>query len=145
MSDRTRPRSVVLVALGLFGLSLFSGVAGLGMTWASNCCGSSDPADGSYAFVGLLVAGLACVAGVGLWSGSMSRRVLAGCTLTVPAVCAVAALSSSDFAGLLIFAVPAWGLFWWFLGRPRIAAWLAPAPSVALGTSSPGITKPPGA
>jgi hypothetical protein len=95
------------------------------MTWASNCCGSSDEPDGSFAFVGLLVAIIVGGAAVGLWSGAMSPRALAWATLTVPAVCALASIWSSDFAQALTLAVPAWLLFWWFLRRRKVREWLS--------------------
>jgi hypothetical protein len=64
---------------------------------------------------------LACL---GLWSGSMTRRVLLGSALAVPTVFAVVAFSSSDSQALLFVAVLGWFCFWWFLRRPQVAQWI---------------------
>jgi len=121
-----RPVVVVLVALGLVGLAVCSALAGAALSWVSSCCGSADQSDATPIVVGLLVAGATGGASYGLWSGAMTRPVLLGITVVVPAVCVIAAFSSVDFQALAPFAVIGWFALWWFLSRPQVEQWIRP-------------------
>lgn len=129
MVMEARPRSVHLVA-GLLGtLAVSCALVGVAATQFSNCCGSPDPPDQTYALVGLLVGGALVLAAAGLWARFLPSWALLACAASVPVICAVATPSSSDLGGVLPFAVVGWVALWWFLRRPRIAEWLRSARS----------------
>ena len=129
MEAGVRPRSVHLVAGVLGTLAVLCVLAGVAATQFSNCCGSPDPPDQTYALVGLLVGGALALAAAGLWARFLPSWALLSCAAGVPIICAVAAPSSIDLAGVLPFAVIGWAAFWWFLRRPRVATWLRSAKS----------------
>ena len=116
---------MIVVSVALFAVALFSVAVGLLATSLSSCCGSGDSADGTYALIGIVVGAAVSVAGVGLWFGSLPRIVLLALTVPAPAVCAVAAGSSSDLAGLLWFAVAGWLALGLYLYRPAVSRWLS--------------------
>ena len=129
MEAGVRPGSVHLVAGVLGALAVLCALVGVAATQFSNCCGSPDPPDQTYALVGLLVGGALVLAAGGLWARFLPSWALLICAASVPVICAVAATSSSDLAGVLPFAVVGWVAFWWFLRRPRVATWLRSAKS----------------
>ncbi len=118
-----------MVAGVLGTVAVLCALVGVAASQFSNCCGSPDPPDQTYALVGLLVGGALVLAAGGLWARFLPPWALLICVACVPVVCAVSASSSSDLAGALPFAVVGWAVFWWFLRRPRVAAWLRSAKS----------------
>ena len=124
-----RPRSVHVVAGVLGTLAVLCALVGIAATQFSNCCGSPDPPDQTYALVGLLGGGALVLAAAGLWARFLPYWAVLICVAGVPVICAIAAPSSSDLAGVLPFAVVGWVAFWWFLRRPRVATWLRSAKS----------------
>ena len=119
-----RPRSITAVAVVLTLIGAVSALAGVGLSAASGCCGSPDPTDPRPALVGVVVAAAMSAAGVGLWSGRVSRRVLLLCGATVPAVVVAVSPSSSDFQGLVPVALLGWLWLWWYLRRPVATGWV---------------------
>jgi hypothetical protein len=119
-----RPRSVAAVAVVLILVGGLSALAGITLSAASSCCGSPDPADPTPSLVGVVVAAALSAAGVGLWSGRMSRRVLLLCGAAVPAVVIAVSPSSSDFQGLAPVALLGWLWLWWYLRRPVATGWI---------------------
>jgi hypothetical protein len=69
-----------------------------------------------------VAAGLSA-AGVGLWSGRVSRRVVLLCSAAAPAAVLAASPSSSDFQVLVPVVVVCWAGLWWFLRRPVARGW----------------------
>jgi hypothetical protein len=118
-----RPGSLTAVAVVVTLVGALSALAGIGMSAASTCCGSSDPADPVPTLVGVVVAVALSAAGAGLWSGRMSRRRVLLCCAAVPVVVLAAAPWSSDFTSLLPFAVLGWLWLWWYLRRSGAAGW----------------------
>ena len=119
----TRPRSCTVVAVVLCALAIVVCLTGLVLTSVSACCGSPDPPDGTYAFVGsILAAGLA-LAGFALWTGWLRRWVLLVLTAGVPVATVVS--GSADAVVMFPVSALAWLGFAWFLWRPATAAWLA--------------------
>lgn len=94
------------------------------MSAVSSCCGSPDPADPTPTLVGLMVAASTAAAGIGLWSGRVSRRVLLLCGAAMPAVVLAVSPSSSDFQGLVPIVVLGWLWLWWYLRRPVAIGWI---------------------
>jgi hypothetical protein len=121
---QVRPRSVQVVVAVLGTLAVICVLGGFAATAASSCCGSPDPPDSTYALVGLVLGGALVVAAIGLWSRRLPVWTLLACAATVPVTFLIAASSSVYLAALLPFAVAGWFAFWWFLRRPRVAAWL---------------------
>ena len=119
-----RPGSVTAVAIVLIVVATLSALGGFALAAASSCCGSRDPADPTAALVGIGVAAALSVAGLGLWSGRLSRRVLLLGGAALPAVLVAALPSSSDAGGLLPVAVLGWLGLWWFLRRPAASGWI---------------------
>ena len=119
-----RPGMVSVVAAFLCVLAVICVIGGLAASEVSACCGSPDPPDRTYALVGVLAGGALVLAALCLWAGSMPWWGLLLCAAVLPIICAAAAPSSLDLAGLLPFALAGWAAFWWFLRRPRVAAWL---------------------
>lgn len=114
--------AVVAVVLALVGV--LAGFAGVGLSAASNCCGSSDSADTTPAFVGIVVAVAMVAAGYGMWTGGASRRAVLLGTAVVPVVVLAVSPSSSDFAGLIPVVGVGWLWLWWYLRRPAAFAWV---------------------
>jgi hypothetical protein len=119
-----RPRSITAVAVVLTLAGVVSALAGIALSAASSCCGSPDPADPGPALVGLAVAAAMSAAGVGLWSGRLSRRVLLLCAAAVPVVALAASPWSSDFQALVPVALLGWLWLWWYLRRPVAIGWV---------------------
>jgi hypothetical protein len=109
----------VLILVGVM-----SALAGIALSAASSCCGSPDPADATPTLVGVVVAGAMSAAGVGLWSGRVSHRLLLLCGAAAPAVVIAVSPSSSDFQGLVPVAVIGWLWLWWYLRRPVATGWV---------------------
>jgi lysylphosphatidylglycerol synthetase-like protein (DUF2156 family) len=124
MEAGTRPRSVHLVAGVLATLAVLCALVGVAATQVSNCCGSPDPPDQTYALVGLLAGCALVLAAGGLWTRLLPAWAILICAATPPVVCALAASSSSDLAGVVPFAIVGWVALGWFLRRPPVAAWL---------------------
>ena len=110
---------MVLIFVGVL-----SALAGIGLSAASSCCGSADPVDRTPALVGVVVALAMSAAGVGVWSGRVSRRPLLLCAAAVPAVVLAVSPSSSDFVGLVPVVVLGWLWLWWYLRRPVAVGWI---------------------
>jgi hypothetical protein len=123
MSGR-RPRSIAAVAVLLALVGVLSAVAGVGLSAASSCCGSTDPADPTPALVGLVLAVAMLAAGVGLWSGRVSRRAVLLCGAAVPAVVLALSPWSPDLGALVPVVVLGWLWLWWYLRRPIAASWV---------------------
>ena len=119
-----RPRSITAVAVVLTLVGVLSALAGIALSAASSCCGSSDPADLTPSLVGVAVAVGLSAAGVGLWSGRVSRRVLLLCSAAVPAVVIAVSPSASDVQGLVPVVLLGWLWLWWYLRRPAAAGWV---------------------
>ena len=119
-----RPRSSTAVAVVLTFVGVLSALAGIGLSAASSCCGSRDPIDPTAALVGVVVAVAMAAAGVGLWSGRVSRRPLLLCAAAVPAVVLAVSPSSPDFAVLVPVVVLGWLWLWWYLRRPVAVGWI---------------------
>jgi hypothetical protein len=115
---------VSAVAALLVLVAVVSALAGIGISWASSCCGSSEPADPTAALVGIGVAGAMFVGGAGLWSGRVSRRAVLVSTAALPAVVVAAAPWSLDAAGLGPFVVLGWVGLWRYLARPAPSGWV---------------------
>jgi hypothetical protein len=122
-----RPSSVAAVALVLILVGVLAALTGVGLSAASSCCGSSDPADPTPTLVGIVVAVALCAAGYGIWTGRASRRTVLLCAAVVPVVVLAVSPSSSDFAGLVPFVVVGWLWLWWYLRRPAASAWVGQA------------------
>src|SRR5262245_7262870 len=120
-----RPRSVSVVAGTLVVLAVVCALLGLAATEISACCGTSEPPEGRHAVIGLLIGGAVAVAAAGLWAALLPGWALVLATSPVPIMCAVAAWSSSDLAGLLPFALVGWLAFWWFVRWSSVTMWLA--------------------
>ena len=118
-----RPRSCTVVAVVLCALAIVVCLAGLVLTSVSACCGSPDPPDGTYAFVGSVVAAGLALAGVALWTGWLRRWVLLVLTAGLPVASVVS--GSADGAGIFVVTTLAWLAFAVFLRRPAPAAWFA--------------------
>ena len=119
-----RPRSCTVVAVVLCALAVVVCLAGLVLTSVSACCGSPDPPDGTYAFVGSIVGAGLALAGVALWAGWLPRWVLLVLTAGLPVASVVS--GSADGVALFTGTTLAWLGLGWFLWRPATAAWLAP-------------------
>jgi hypothetical protein len=109
----------VLILMGVL-----SALGGIVVSAVSNCCGSRDPADPTAALVGIGVGAALSVAGIGLWSGRLSRRILLLCAAAVPAVLVGASPSSSDVQGLVPVGLLGWLSLWWYLRRPAASGWI---------------------
>ena len=119
-----RPGSIAAVAVALCLLAVLSALTGVALSAVSSCCGSSEPADGTPAVVGFVAAAPFLAAGIGLWSGRMSSRVLLVCTAVPLVVAGAASPYSLDLAGLVPFGLLGWlGLFW-YLRRPAARGWV---------------------
>jgi hypothetical protein len=105
-------------------VGVLSALAGMALSAASSCCGSADPANPAPILIGVVAAAALSVAGVGLWSGRASRRVLLLCGAAVPAVTLAASPWSSDFQGLVPVALLGWLWLWWYLRRPVAIGWV---------------------
>jgi hypothetical protein len=119
-----RPGSITTVAVVVTLVGALSALAGMGMSAASTCCGSSDPADPMPTLVGVAVAVAMSAAGAGLWSGRMSRRRVLLCGAAVPAVVLAVSPWSSDFASLVPLVVLGWLWLWWYLRRSGAVGWV---------------------
>ena len=103
MNDRsTAVASWVMVAVGVA-----AGVLGLLASWASNCCGSPDPADPTPAVLGVVLGAVAWLVAWGLRAGWSGGLVL-GLAAVLPVGCLVVGLHSTDAAGLAPFAALGW-------------------------------------
>jgi hypothetical protein len=118
-----RPRSITAVAVVLTVVGVLSALAGITLSAASSCCGSTDPADPMPTLIGVVTAAAMSAAGVGLWSGRVSRRVVLLCGAAVPAVALALSPWSSDFQGLVPVVLLGWLGLWWFLRRPVAIGW----------------------
>ena len=96
----------------------------MALSAVSSCCGSSEPADGTPAVIGFVAAAPFFAAGIGLWSGRMSSRVLLVCTAAPLVVAGAAAPYSLDLAGLVPFGLLAWLGLLWYLRRPAALGWI---------------------
>jgi hypothetical protein len=110
---------VVLTLLGVV-----AALAGVALSVVSTCCGSADPAEPGPTVIGFVVGMALATAGVGLWSGRMSRRFVLLCSAVAPAVLLVASAWSADVQGLVPFVALGWLGLWWYLRRPRAMEWL---------------------
>jgi hypothetical protein len=110
---------VVLTLLGVV-----AALAGIALSAVSTCCGSPDPAHPGPTVIGFVVGIALAAAGVGLWSGRMSRRCVLLCSAVAPAVLLVASAWSVDVQGLVPFVVLGWLGLWWYLRRRRATEWL---------------------
>lgn len=119
-----RPRSITAVAVVLTLVGALSALAGMALSAASSCCGSADPADPAPAALGVVVAVAMSAAGVGLWSGRVSRRAVLLCTAAVPAVVLAVSPWSIDVGGLVPVVVLGWLWLWWYLRRPVAVGWV---------------------
>jgi hypothetical protein len=126
--DTTRPAVATLLGAVLLVAALLAAVAGLAVSWVSNCCGSAEPSDPAPALLGFVVAALLAIAAYGVVRGTMPARRLVALTAAVPAACLVAAPSSSDLATLAPFALVGWAGFAWLVTRPRMTGWLRSDP-----------------
>ena len=119
-----RPRSITAIAVALILVGVSSALVGMAASAASSCCGSSDPADPAPTLVGIMVAAALSAAGVGLWSGRVSRRVVLLCAAAVPVVALAASPWSSDFQGLVPVGLLGWLWLSWYLRRPVAVGWV---------------------
>ena len=120
-----RPRRVSLTAVALAVVAAGSALSGIGMTMASNCCGSPDPADPAPLMIGVAVAVVYALAAAALWQGSGSRRTVGAMTAAAPVACLLAAPFSMDFAALFVPALLGWLAVCALLRSERCAAWFA--------------------
>jgi hypothetical protein len=104
-------------------VGVLAALTGVGLSAASSCCGSSDPADPTPTFVGIVVAVALLAAGYGIWTGRASRRTVLLCAGVVPGVVLAVSPYSSDFAGLVPFVVVGWLWLWWYVRRSAACAW----------------------
>ena len=75
-----------------------------------------------------MVAAALAAAGVGLWSGRVSRRVVLLCAAAVPVVALAVSPWSSDFQSLVPVGLLGWLGLWWYLRRPVAIGWVGRAP-----------------
>lgn len=108
----------------LTAVGVLSALTGIAVSAASSCCGSPDAADPKPTLVGVVTAAAMSAAGVGLWSGRVSRRVLLLCCAAVPAVALAVSPWSSDFQGLVPVVLLGWLWLWWYLRRPVAIGWV---------------------
>jgi len=118
-----RPPFVKIVAPLLCVVGLVAFLTGVVLSWASNCCGSSEGSDSRPALVGFLILVVYVFAGLLLWTGVLGRAVVAVLTGAVPLALGLTSATSSDAAGLLIPSVVLWVLFCWSLRSETVADW----------------------
>ena len=109
-------------------VGVLAALAGVGLSAASSCCGSPDPADPTPTLVGIVVAVAMSAAGYCLWSGRASRRTLLLCAAVMPVVVLAVSPFSLDVAGLVPIVVAGWLLLWWYLRRPAAVGWVGRQP-----------------
>jgi hypothetical protein len=118
-----RPSFVKITAPLLCVAGLVAFLAGIGLSWASSCCGSSDPADGKPALIGFLILVIYVTAGFLLWTGLTNRAVVAVLTGAIPVALGLTSAASSDAGGLFIPLVVVWVGFCWSLRAPVVGQW----------------------
>jgi hypothetical protein len=114
--------AVWLAAAGLALVAVATALAGLGLSWLSTMAPPGDPLP---AVLGL-AAGAACLlASAWAWTGRHGPGGVLLLAASVPLLLMLASASSSDAAGMVLVALPAWLVLLVALVLPSSRSWFA--------------------
>ncbi len=124
MSEPTsrRPVSLTILAVALALAAAATTLAGIGLTFVSNCCGSSEPQDPTPFLVCSAAAVALGLAARWTWWGRGSLWVIIA-TGAVLALAFAVSPTSSDLQALLVLLTPGWLLLVLLLRRDAATAW----------------------